>query len=358
MEWNCECSAYLDHAKELLVEIYSMSNIVLKELLADIRQHIASLYKLSGCVAMLDMLHSFAHCCTVTPLVRPEFTDTLAIKQGRHPVLDSMSSHSTVPNNTYASAAANLHIVTGPNMSGKSTYLKQLALLQIMAQIGCFVPANYASFKMVNQVFSRIGSADDMETNASTFMVEMREVAYILQHVTPRSLVIIDELGRGTSSEEGVGLCYAVCEQLHASKAFVFFATHFLELTQLSAQHYNIANFHFEVKRVLDGDGLRVEYTHLLTSGEASEKHYGLQLAEVSSMPAAVVTTARDIAADITRAKESGEDVVGEGLKHRLVYQLVSALQQVGCNSQLDERSLRLYLRKIKENFTAASMHM
>ena len=127
-----------------------------------------------------------------------------------------------------------------------------------MAQIGCFVPANYASFKLVNQVFSRIGSADDMETNASTFMVEvwrhccsslllscahlqMREVAYILQHVTPRSLVIIDELGRGTSSEEGVGLCYAVCEQLHASKAFVFFATHFLELTQLSAQHYNIA---------------------------------------------------------------------------------------------------------------------
>ena len=165
-----------DRTRESLNEIYLMTNVVLSELLADIRDQIGCLYKLTECVAVMDMLHAFAHACTLSDYVRPEFTDTLAIKQGRHPILEKIAMDSPIPNNTYASADSNFTIITGPNMSGKSTYLKQVALMQIVAQVGCFVPAEYASFRVANQIFSRIGSDDDIETNASTFMVEVGEL--------------------------------------------------------------------------------------------------------------------------------------------------------------------------------------
>eukprot|EP00731_Ephydatia_muelleri_P017611 Em0010g709a len=141
----------------------------------------------------------------------------------------------------FASGESNFVIVTGPNMSGKSTYLKQIPLLQIMAQIGSFVPAEYASIRVAGEIFSRIGSDDDIETNASSFVLEMRETNFIVQNIRDCSLVVIDELGRGTSREEGVGICYAVCEQLLQTKTFTFFATHFLELTGMDNLYPNVS---------------------------------------------------------------------------------------------------------------------
>jgi len=138
---------------------------------------------------------------------------------------------------------SNFMIITGPNMSGKSTLLKQVAVLQVMAQIGSYVPAEFASFRICDKLFSRIGSNDDIETNCSTFMIEMKEISYILRNLTENCLIIIDELGRGTSIEEGVGLCFAICEQLIQSKAFTFFATHFLELTKLENYYFNVSKY-------------------------------------------------------------------------------------------------------------------
>ncbi|MEJ1276867.1 mutS homolog 4 [Cricetulus griseus] len=152
-----------------------MSFRIVCKLLSEIYEHIHCLYKLSDTVSMLDMLLSFAHACTLSDYVRPEFTDTLAIKQGWHPILEKISAEKPVANNTYITEGSNVVIITGPNMSGKSTYLKQIALCQIMAQIGSYVPAEYASFRIAEQIFTRISTDDDIETNSSTFMKEMKE---------------------------------------------------------------------------------------------------------------------------------------------------------------------------------------
>ncbi|CAG8516129.1 2820_t:CDS:10, partial [Racocetra persica] len=179
-----------------LTEVYLMSDKTIEDLILEIRGSIAVFYKASESIAMLDMLTSFAHQCTVSNYVRPEFTDTLAIKDGRHPMREFLYTDHFVPNDTYASDATNFQLITGPNMSGKSTYLRQIALMNIMSQLGSFVPAEYASFRLVDQLFTRICNDNNIETNASTFIVEMRETAYILQNITDNSLVIIDELGR------------------------------------------------------------------------------------------------------------------------------------------------------------------
>ncbi|XP_061896651.1 mutS protein homolog 4-like isoform X2 [Entelurus aequoreus] len=203
-----------DRCDEALKEIFHVSYVVICQLLSTIREHIHCLYKLSDAVSMLDMLLSLANACTNSDYVRPEFTDTLAIKQGRHPILERMARQQLVSNNCYISEGSNFVIITGPNMSGKSTYLKQVALCQIMAQIGSFVPAEYASFRAADQIFTRIGVDDNFETSSSTFMLEMKEITYIVHNVSDRSLIIIDELGRGTSAEEGIGICHSVCEFL------------------------------------------------------------------------------------------------------------------------------------------------
>ncbi|XP_031756735.1 mutS protein homolog 4 isoform X3 [Xenopus tropicalis] len=265
-----------ERCQESLKEIYHRSYLIVCKLLSEIYEHIHCLYKLSDTVSMLDMLLSFAHACTLSDYVRPEFTDTLAIKQGWHPILEKIAMEKPVSNNTYITEGNNFVILTGPNMSGKSTYLKQIALSQIMAQLGSFVPAEYASFKIAEQIFTRIGMDDDIETNCSTFMKEMKEVNYIIQNANNKSLILIDELGRGTSTEEGIGICYAVCEYLLGLKAFTLFVTHYLELCHLSTIYPNSENYYFEVqhKREKSEDRESILYTYLLSKGQTKEKNY------------------------------------------------------------------------------------
>ncbi|KAL2099444.1 hypothetical protein ACEWY4_005924 [Coilia grayii] len=220
-----------DRCDEALREIYHMSYVVVSKLLTVVHDHIHCLYKLSDAVSMLDMLLSLANACTVSKYVRPEFTDTLAIKNGRHPILECIAGQQPVSNNTYISEGTNFIILTGPNMSGKSTYLKQVALCQIMSQIGSFVPAEYASFRIADQIFTRIGVDDDLETNSSTFMVEMKEV-------------------------------------------FTLFATHFLELCQLQSLYPNVENQHMLVQHTQAEGTERVVYTYLLSRGQTDERNY------------------------------------------------------------------------------------
>ncbi|RKO86224.1 muts domain V-domain-containing protein, partial [Blyttiomyces helicus] len=239
--------SYNDRIAESLTEVYLMSDKTIADLIGEIRQKIAILYKMSESIAMLDMAVSFAHHCTISKCVRPEFTDTLAISNGRHPIREAIGADPFVPNDIYAAGGANVHLVTGPNMSGKSTYLRQVALLTIMAQLGTLVPADYASVRLVDKLFSRVGDDSSVETNASSFTMEMRETAFILKNVTNESLIIIDELGRGTSTSDGLGITFAVCEELVRTKAFVFLATHFQELPIALKVYPNVMNLHLEV---------------------------------------------------------------------------------------------------------------
>ncbi|KAF3844835.1 hypothetical protein F7725_007998 [Dissostichus mawsoni] len=307
----------------------SICPMVTSQLLSTVHEHIHCLYKLSDAVSMLDMLLSLANACTISDYVRPEFTDTLAIKQGRHPILERIVGQQPVSNNSYISEGSNFVIITGPNMSGKSTYLKQVALCQIMAQIGSFVPAEYASFRVAAQIFTRIGVDDDFETNSSTFMLEMKEIAYIIHNVSDRSLIIIDELGRGTSAEEGIGICHTVCEFLLSLKAFTLFATHYLELCHLESLYPNVENQHMEVQHTRSGDtgAESVVYTYLLNRGCSEERHYGTELAKHHSDP--------------------------ETQRQRAVYHLATRLLQTARNSRLDPESLRMYLKGLKKQYEA-----
>ncbi|XP_078529538.1 mutS protein homolog 4 [Lissotriton helveticus] len=368
-----------ERCQESLREIYHMSYLVVCKLLGEIYEHIHCLYKLSDTVSMLDMLLSFAHACTLSDYVRPEFTDTLAIKKGWHPILEKISVEKPVSNNTYITEGSNFVIVTGPNMSGKSTYLKQIALSQIMSQIGSYVPAEYSSFRIAEQIFTRIGMDDDIETNTSTFMKEMKElttlgegkvqyhadttvlrnvylqVTYIIQNANDKSLIIIDELGRGTNTEESIGICYAVCEYLLSLKAFTLFATHFLELCHMDALYPNVENNHFEVQHVRSSTGAKesISYTYVLSRGHTEEKNYGLKAAEVSSLPAPILADAKEIATNIVNHILQNQKITPEALSHRAVYQLATRLVQTARNSRLDPDSLRLYLAGLKKRYEA-----
>ncbi|NXF32432.1 MSH4 protein, partial [Nyctibius bracteatus] len=345
-----------ERCQESLREIYHMTYLIVCKLLSEIYEHIHCLYKLSDIVSMLDMLLSFAHACTLSDYVRPEFTDTLAIKQGWHPILEKIAMEKPVSNNTYLTEGNNFVIITGPNMSGKSTYLKQIALCQIMAQIGSYVPAEYCSFRIAEQIFTRIGMDDDIETNASTFMKEMKEITYIIQNANDKSLIIIDELGRGTSAEEGIGICYAACEYLLNLKAFTLFATHFLELCHIDALYPNVENYHFEVQHVRSsaGNKEKIAYTYTLSKGYTEEKNYGLKAAEVSSLPSSVILDAKEITNHVAKKILHRQKSTPEMMKQRAVYHLAMRLVQTARNSRLDPDSLRIYLKGLKKKYEAS----
>ncbi|XP_077412106.1 mutS protein homolog 4 isoform X2 [Vanacampus margaritifer] len=342
-----------DRCDEAMREIVHMSYVVVCQLLSTIREHIHCLYKLSDAISMLDMLLSLANACTLSDYVRPEFTDTLAIKQGRHPILERMPGQQLVSNNCYVSEGSNFVIITGPNMSGKSTYLKQVALCQIMAQIGSFVPAEYASFRVADQIFTRIGVDDDFETNSSTFMLEMKEVSYIIHNVSERSLIIIDELGRGTSAEEGIGICHSVCEFLLSLKAFTLFATHYLELCQLESLYPSVVNQHMQVQhtRTRETGTETIVYTHLLSQGFSEEKHYGLRAAEITSLPSSIIQEAKTIATKVSKQLSAKHTSDPETERQRTLYSLATRLLQTARNSRLDPDSLRMYLKGIKKQY-------
>ncbi|XP_072198687.1 mutS protein homolog 4 [Excalfactoria chinensis] len=345
-----------ERCQESLREIYHMTYLIVCKLLNEIYEHIHCLYKLSDIVSMLDMLLSFAHACTISDYVRPEFTDTLAIKQGWHPILEKIAMEKPVSNNVYLTEGSNFLIITGPNMSGKSTYLKQIALCQIMAQIGSYVPAEYCSFRIAEQIFTRIGMDDDIETNASTFMKEMKEITYIIQNANDKSLIIIDELGRGTSAEEGIGICYAACEYLLNLKAFTLFATHFLELCHMDALYPNVENYHFEVQHVRSSTGKKekIMYTYTLSKGYTEEKNYGLKAAEVSSLPPSIILDAKAITNHVAKQILHRQKTAPEMMKHRAVYHLATRLVQTARNSRLDSDSLQIYLKGLKKKYTAS----
>ena len=253
-------------------------------------------------VAAVDALHSLAKVSVERNYVKPKVTNgyRIVIEGGRHPVLESLLEEDFIPNDTLLSEDSFIQIVTGPNMGGKSVYLRQTALIVLMAQIGSFVPADSAEVGVVDRIFTRVGASDNLSRGLSTFMMEMVETANILKNATEKSLVILDEIGRGTSTYDGMSIARAVVEYISRKvKAKTLFATHYHELTELEGKIKGVKNLHVAVEEV---DG-KVVFTHKVLPG-ASEKSYGIHVAELAGLPKEVIERAREILEELERKGE------------------------------------------------------
>ncbi|MGH2625164.1 MAG: DNA mismatch repair protein MutS, partial [Anaerolineales bacterium] len=251
-------------------------------------------------LAELDVVTALAEVAARKGYVRPEIgeDDRLEILDGRHPVVEELLTDARfVPNDAMLEQGERIRVITGPNMSGKSTYLRQAALIVLMAQMGSFVPARAARLGIVDRIFTRIGAQDEIHAGRSTFMVEMVEAAHILHHATRRSLLVLDEIGRGTSTYDGLSLAWAVLEYIHNHprvRARTLFATHFHELTRLSQILPGVRNYNVAVTE----EGGRVVFLHRIVPG-GTDKSYGIHVAELAGLPRPVVNRAREILAQL-----------------------------------------------------------
>ncbi|RMF72028.1 MAG: DNA mismatch repair protein MutS [Acidobacteria bacterium] len=272
------------------------------DLVAQVGAHASRVKSTAAAVAQVDALAGLAERAAVDGWTRPlvDEEDRIEIEDGRHPVVESLlPAGAFVPNDCRLDPQRRLLIVTGPNMGGKSTYLRQVALITILAQIGAFVPARAARIGLVDRVFCRVGASDNLAGGESTFMVEMTETANILHNATPRSLVILDEIGRGTATWDGMALAWSVVEHLHDDPRLspkALFATHYHELTELAAELPRLANVHIAVREY----GQDVVFLHRVEPGP-SDRSYGIHVARLAGLPDRVVERAREILDDLVR---------------------------------------------------------
>jgi DNA mismatch repair protein MutS len=272
-------------------------------LLTSISSNLAALQATASALAQIDVLCCFAERATTLDCVRPELVSepVLKIDAGRHPVVERAMRDPFIPNDLSFDDGRRMLIITGPNMGGKSTYMRQTALIVILAHIGCFVPARRAILGPMDRIFTRIGASDDLAGGRSTFMLEMTETANILHNATDKSLVLMDEVGRGTSTFDGLSLAWA-CAAFIAKqiRAFTLFATHYFELTSLASEAPGVANVHVEA--VEHGD--RLVFLHTVRDGPANQS-YGLQVAALAGIPKSVTTQARRYLTELERERDA-----------------------------------------------------
>ena len=331
-------------------EVLQMSDQSVQNLIGNLRAEIAPLFKISDAIALLDVTASFAQSVTTRDYCRPELTSTLAIKSGRHPIREKIYTEKYVPNDAYATRQSRFQIITGCNMSGKSTYIRSIALMAIMAQIGCFVPASYASFPIFHQLFARISMDDSIEANVSTFAAEMRETAFILHNIDDRSMVIMDELGRGTSTRDGLCIAIAVAEALVESGAFVWFATHFRDLAKILAERSGVVNFHLSVDM---SEAKQMKMLYKVAGGAVQEEHYGLALAKVVNLPPDVLQVAEQVSKKLTsnmEKRKKNSKAVALARRRKLILSLREQLIQA-YEGNMNGKVLATWLKKLQDEF-------
>ena len=278
-------------------KLYALEYDCYVELREKLAAALVRVQKMAGYIAELDALCSLAYVADKNNYVRPSLnTDgVIDIKGGRHPVVEKMlANDSFVENDTYLNnAESRISIITGPNMAGKSTYMRQTALITLMAQIGSFVPAESANIGLCDRIFTRVGASDDLASGQSTFMIEMNEVANILRNATKDSLLILDEIGRGTSTFDGLSIAWAVVEYIadpNILGAKTLFATHYHELTELEGKLSSVNNFCIAVQE--EGDD--IVFLRKIIKGGA-DRSYGIQVARLAGVPEPVLKRAREI---------------------------------------------------------------
>ncbi|KAI0409726.1 muts domain V [Xylaria palmicola] len=335
-------------------EAVMLSDKVIRQLLDNVREHVPELFRVCEGIALLDMIASFAQSATTRDYVRPEIGDTMALKSARHPICERVNPERFVPNDAYASQQHRFQVITGCNMSGKSTYIRTVALLQVMAQIGSFVPAQYAAFPIVQQLFVRMSTDDNIEANMSTFSLEMREMAFILRNINNKSLAVIDELGRGTSSRDGLAIALAISEALIQSNSNVWFATHFEELARILGSRLGVLNLHLEtVVSSPSAEPARMTMLYRIKSGLVQEKNYGLNLARAMGFPEQFIEAAQEVSRTLTESIEEKKDSSESRrlIRHRkLILNLTSILTQLE-QSEMDDAAMGSYLRRLQDEF-------
>ena len=290
-------------------KILALETRLYNELVIALADYIKPIQLNAGLIARMDCLLSFATVSEENNYTRPEINDSLVIDitDGRHPVIEKNlpPGEAYIPNSTYLdNEKQQIIILTGPNMSGKSALLRQTALITLMAQIGCFVPAKNASIGLVDKIFTRVGASDNIASGESTFMVEMNETASILNNISDRSLILLDEIGRGTSTYDGISIAWAITEYIHNHpifKAKVMFATHYHELNEMAASMPRIKNFHISIKEA----GKEVIFLRKMEQG-GSEHSFGIHVARMAGMPSSVLRRADDLLKQLERS-HSGE---------------------------------------------------
>lgn len=289
------------NAEERVVEVEQR---LIKEICGHVAARSRSLLETARVVAQIDAAAALAEVAALNKYVRPELTDenALHIAGGRHPVVEqTLSDTRFVPNDVTFDDEARILIITGPNMAGKSTYLRQVALIVLLAQIGSFVPAQRARIGLVDRIFTRIGAQDDIATGQSTFMVEMVETANILHHASARSLIVLDEVGRGTSTYDGLSIAWAVVEYLHNHprlRAKTLFATHYHELIQLAEHLPHVRNYNVAVAE----EGDRVVFLHQIVPGGA-DRSYGIHVAQLAGLPKPVIRRAEELLEELEQGQ-------------------------------------------------------
>ena len=260
------------------------------ELLELLLKELIALQKMAKGLATIDVLANLAERAETLQWNAPSFTQesTIIIKNGRHPVVEQAQQEAFVPNDTLLNDQHRMLLITGPNMGGKSTYMRQNALIVLLAYTGSYVPAQKAMLGPIDQIFTRIGANDDLSSGRSTFMVEMTEIANILHNATTNSLVLVDEIGRGTSTFDGMSLAWACAEGLTEINCFTLFATHYFELTQLPTILKTLLNVHVDATE----HGDKIIFLHKINPGPAS-KSYGIHVAQLAGLPKNILEKAR-----------------------------------------------------------------
>ena len=300
---NCEryITEELKNAENTILGANDKVITLEQEIFIEVRDYIAKqltvVQETASALALIDVLVSFASVATANNYSKPEIAidGVIDIKKGRHPVVELMQKDELfVPNDAYLDLTENkMSIITGPNMSGKSTYMRQIALITLMAQIGSFVPAEYAKISVVDQIFTRIGASDDLTSGQSTFMVEMSEVAEIVKNATQNSLVILDEVGRGTSTFDGISIARSVAEYISNSKKLgckTLFATHYHELIELEHELSGVKNYSVAVKRTNQG----IKFLRKIVPGGVDES-YGIEVAKLAGLPSKIINRANEL---------------------------------------------------------------
>ena len=285
-----ELKAFEDKALSANERALAREKALFDQVLDVLAAHIPALQRIARALALLDGLAAFAEAALRYGYVQPRFVDTpgLAIVGGRHPVVERQVEN-FIRNDARLAATRRMLMITGPNMGGKSTFMRQVALICLLAHVGSFVPADAAELGPLDAIFTRIGASDDLASGRSTFMVEMTEAAAILHGATERSLVLMDEIGRGTSTFDGLALAFAIARHLlEKSRALTLFATHYFELTRLNADYPECANVHLDAVE----HGHRIVFLHALEEGPASQS-YGIEVAALAGIPAAVIRDAK-----------------------------------------------------------------
>ncbi|MFH0967404.1 MAG: DNA mismatch repair protein MutS, partial [Methanobacteriota archaeon] len=302
--------------------LLSLEEELYTELLSIVRSEVSALQQTAHAIGRIDLFTGLAEAALKFRYVRPQLTEepSLLIREGRHPVVEASVPGGFVPNDAEMSASGEqIRIITGANMAGKSTYMRSVALIIVMAQMGSYVPAAYAKVGLVDRIFTRVGAFDDLASGQSTFMVEMLELATILNNATEQSLVILDEIGRGTSTLDGYCIARAVLENLHGKRSKgprTLFATHFHELVGVEEDLKRVRNCHFAVRET-EKD---VVFLRKLIPG-ATDRSYGIHVASLAGVPIPVINRAEDLMKKIIR----GEESPGGGVKRYTQMILVDA---------------------------------